>query len=252
MNAQQLLKSTSKLIRKHSPEILTGIGIAGMVATTIMAVKATPKAILLINEKEVEMRVEKLPKKEVVKTVWKCYVPAAVTGVASVACVLGASSINAKRNAALATAYTITETALKEYKEKIVETIGEKKAEEISAAVSQDKLDKNPVVKAEVIETGNGKTLCYDALSGRYFHSDVDKIKRAEYELNRQILNEGYVSLNDFYYALDLDPIKVGDKLGWNCNQERYIDVKFGSALTTEQQPCLVLDFNVAPIYDYY
>lgn len=89
MNIQQLLKSTGQIMKKHSPEILTGIGVAGMVATTIMAVKATPKAILLINEKEVELRAEKLTKKEVVQTVWKCYIPAAVTGVASIACIIG-------------------------------------------------------------------------------------------------------------------------------------------------------------------
>lgn len=252
MNIQQLLKSTGQIMKKHSPEILTGIGVAGMVATTIMAVKATPKAILLINEKEVELRAEKLTKKEVVQTVWKCYIPAAVTGVASIACIIGASSINAKRNAALATAYTLTETALKEYKDKVVETIGEKKESEIRGAIAQDKLRNDPVIQADVIETAKGKTLCYDALSGRYFRSDVDKIKRAEYELNKQLLNEGYISLNDFYYEIELEPIKVGDKLGWSARQERYIEVKFGSALTTEQEPCLVLDFSVAPLYDYY
>lgn len=252
MNIQQLVKTTGQIMKKHSPEILTGIGVAGMVATTIMAVKATPKAILLINEKEVELRTEKLTKKEVVQTVWKCYIPAAVTGVASVACIIGASSINAKRNAALATAYTLTETALKEYKDKVVETIGEKKESEIRGAIAQDKLRNDPVIQADVIETAKGKTLCYDALSGRYFRSDVDKIKRAEYELNKQLLNEGYISLNDFYYEIELEPIKVGDKLGWSARQERYIEVKFGSALTTEQEPCLVLDFSVAPLYDYY
>lgn len=252
MNIQQLVKTTGQIMKKHSPEILTGIGVAGMVATTIMAVKATPKAILLINEKEVELRAEKLTKKEVVQTVWKCYIPAAVTGVASVACIIGASSINAKRNAALATAYTLTETALKEYKDKVVETIGEKKESEIRGAIAQDKLKNDPVIQADVIETAKGKTLCYDALSGRYFRSDVDKIKRAEYELNKQLLNEGYISLNDFYYEIELEPIKVGDKLGWSARQERYIEVKFGSALTTEQEPCLVLDFSVAPLYDYY
>lgn len=252
MNLSKVTKDVGILLKKHSPEILTGIGVAGMVTTTIMAVKATPKAILLINEKEVEERVEKLTPVETVKTVWKCYIPAAVIGVLSIACIIGASSVNAKRNAALATAYTLSETALKEYKDKVLETVGEKKEEEIRAAIAKDKLEKDPVVQAEVIDTGTGKTLCYDALSGRYFRSDIDKIRRAEYELNRQLLTEGYISLNDFYYEIGLDSIKVGDKLGWNVKQERYIDVNFGSALTTDQMPCLVIDFNVAPVYDYY
>lgn len=252
MNLSKVTKDVGILLKKHSPEILTGLGVAGMVATTVMAVKATPKAIMLINEKEVEERVEKLTPAETVKTVWKCYIPAAITGAVSIACIIGASSVNAKRNAALATAYTLSETALKEYKDKVLETVGEKKENEIRAAIAKDKLEKDPVVQSEVIDTCSGKTLCYDALSGRYFRSDVDKIKRAEYELNRQLLTEGYISLNDFYYEIGLDSIKVGDKLGWNARQERYIDISFGSALTTDQTPCLVIDFNVAPVYDYY
>lgn len=252
MNLSKITKDIGIMLKKHSPEILTGLGVAGMITTTIMAVKATPKAIMLINEKEVEQRVEKLTPVETVKTVWKCYIPAVITGVASVACIIGASSVNAKRNAALATAYTLSETALKEYKDKVVETIGPKKEEEIRSAIAKDKLEKDPVIQAEVIDTGAGMTLCYDALSGRYFRSDVDKIRRAEYMLNRMILMEGYISLNDFYYEIGLDPIKVGDKLGWSSRQERYIDINFGSALTADQVPCLVIDFHVAPIYDYY
>lgn len=252
MDLQKTFKTIASTMKKHSPEILTGIGVAGMVTTVVMAVKATPKAVMLVNEREVELRVEKLSASEIVKTTWKCYIPTAVTGALSVACIIGASSVNAKRNAALATAYTLSETALKEYKDKVIETIGEKKEKEVQAAIAQDKLEKNPVTQAQVVDTGAGKTLCYDALSGRYFRSDIDKIKRAEYDLNRELLTEGYISLNDFYYALELDPIKVGDKLGWNARQERYIDIQFGSALTTDQTPCLVIDFNVAPIYDFY
>ena len=113
MNLSNMVKSVGATMKKHSPEILTGIGVAGMIATTVMAVKATPKAILLINEKEVELKVEKLTLAETVKTTWKCYIPAAITGVSSIACIIGASSVNARRNAALATAYTLSETALR-------------------------------------------------------------------------------------------------------------------------------------------
>lgn len=251
MELQQILKSTGKLVKKHSPEILTGIGVAGMVATTIMAVKATPKAILLINEREADLHVEKLTKKEVVETVWKCYVPAIFTGAASIACIVGASSINVRRNAALATAYTITETALKEYKEKVIETVGEKKAEEVKAAIAQDKIDKNPAKETEIVETGDGMTLCYDAISGRYFRSDINKIKRAENEVNKQLLNDGSISLNDFYYEIGLENIKLGEQLGWDT-RHGLIDLSFSSALAKEGTPCLVIDFNVAPVYDYY
>lgn len=64
---------------------------------------------------------------EVVKAAWKPYIPAAITGSLSVACLVGASRVNFKRNAALATAYTLSEKVLKDYKDSVVETIGEKK-----------------------------------------------------------------------------------------------------------------------------
>lgn len=119
MNKQVItntLKSLQKTMRKHSPAILTGIGIAGMVATTVMAVRATPKALRMVDDKEIEDG-KRLTTSEIIKTTWKCYIPAAVTGVCSAACIIGASSISARRNAALVTAYTISETALKEYKD---------------------------------------------------------------------------------------------------------------------------------------
>ena len=58
MNKQVItntLKSLQKTMRKHSPAILTGIGIAGMVATTVMAVRATPKALRMVDDKELRM-----------------------------------------------------------------------------------------------------------------------------------------------------------------------------------------------------
>ncbi len=96
-------RSLRKTVQKHSPEILTGIGIAGMIATAAIAVKATPKALKMIEEKEGEVG-KSLTGPEVVKTTWKCYIPAAVSGVCSAACIIGASSINARRNTALVTA----------------------------------------------------------------------------------------------------------------------------------------------------
>lgn len=114
-------------IKKRGPEILTGIGIAGMVTTTVLAVKATPKAMRLVKEKEDYYEI-KLTPKEIVATCWKCYIPSVVTCALSMSCLIGASSVNLKRNAALATAYKLSETALTEYQEKVVETIGEKKS----------------------------------------------------------------------------------------------------------------------------
>lgn len=242
--------SLKTAIKKHSPEILTGIGITGMITTTVMAVRATPKALILIEERKEEIGAEKLEAMDMVKTTWACYIPAAITGTLSVACLIGASSVNARRNAALATAYTLSESALKDYQGKVIEMFGEKKNEAVKDAVAKDKVEKNPVVTREVIITEKGNTLCYDAISGRYFKSDIEKIKKAECELNRQMLDDMYVSLNDFYYEIGLDSVKLGDELGWNVDSG-YIDLSFSSQLASDGTPCLVIDYSVAPRYDY-
>ena len=251
-NLATITKDIRKFASKRSPEILTGIGIAGMITTTILAVRATPKALKLIEEQKEEESVDELSSFEVVKVAWKPYIPAMVTCIASTACLIGASSVNTKRNAALATAYKLSETALSEYRDKVVETIGEKKERIVRDKVAEERVKKNPVSKNEVIVTGNGKTLCFDPISGRYFMCSIETIKRAENTLNKQMLHDisGYVSLNEFYDELGLDHTSVGNDLGWNTNQ--LIDIDFSSQLNDNGEPSVVLDYLVAPKCDYY
>ncbi len=248
-----IMRSVTFAMKKHSPEILTGIGIAGMITTAVMAVRATPKALELINEREAQMDEEELTyteltKVEKVKAVWRCYIPAAITGVLSTVCLIGASSVNLRRNAALATAYTLSETALREYSEKAVEVIGEKKEKAIRDAVAKDKIEKNPVGKNEIIVTGKGDYLCYDAVAGRYFTSDIDKLRKIENELNRRMRDEMFISLNDFYYEIGREGTKLGETLGWSID-DGYIDFDFSSQLAEGGTPCLVVDYKIAPKY---
>lgn len=236
-------------LSKHSPEILVGIGIAGMATTTVLAVKATPKALRLIEDIKKEERKDELTPVETIKATWKCYIPAAVTGISSATCLICANSIHLKRSAALAAAYKISETALTEYREKVIETIGEKKEQTIREKISQDRLDKNPVSKNEVVITGKGNTLCFDPLSGRHFKSNIDKIKNAVNELNSKVISYDYASLNEFYDELDLPHIDLGDNLGWNVDKK--LKMGYGAALSDEEEPCIVLEYLVAPKYGY-
>lgn len=262
-------KNISSTLAKHSPELLTGLGIAGMITSTALAVKATPKAIKLIEERKEELNqqafeehinkdyslknhkeLDKLNFKETVKTTWKCYIPSAVMMTASVACLVGASSVHIKRNAVLATAYQLSEAAATEYKNKVVETIGAKKEEAIRDQISKDKLEKNPVTKNEVFVTEKGNTLCYEPMSGRYFKSDIDKINKAVNEINRRINQSFYVSLNELYDELGLEETTLGEALGWNSDMG-LLDLHLSSQLASDGVPCLVLDFNNSPKYDY-
>ena len=259
MQLKAIFTDLGKAARKHSPEILTGIGIAGMLSTTVLAVRATPKALMLIEEKKREKKFAgeqpELTKLEIVKTAWKPYIPAAVTGVASIACLVGASSVNARRNAALAAAYALSETTLADYKEKVVETIGEKKAQEVKDAIAKDKIENDPVTRKEIIATDKGETLCYDALSGRYFKSDIEYIRRAVNNLNERLLFDTHISLNEYYDEIGLEEIfPMGENLGWTVDPDSankgLIELDFSSQLA-EGTPCLVVGFSNAPRYDY-
>lgn len=249
INFAKMSKDIQRTLVKHSPEILTGLGITGMITTTVMAVKATPKALDIINDMEYE-KGDILTPVEKVKATWKCYIPSAITGTLSITCLIGASSVSSKRNAVLATAYKLSESALKEYQEKVVETIGEKKEERIRDAIAKDTIDRNPVTNNEVIITDHGETLCYEAISGRYFKASVDKINKIVNELNRNMISDMYTSLNEFYYELGLKGNDIGEKLGWNVNRG-FIDLRFSTQLSDDNTPCLVIDYKVPPRYGY-
>ena len=246
----KFVNSARAVIQKRTPEILTGVGIAGMLTTTILAVKATPKALIMIEEAKRAQEIDKLKPIEVIKTTWKCYIPSVITCGASIACLVGASSVNMRRNAALATAYEISKTALTEYRDKVVETIGEKKEQTIRDKIAEEHIDKNPVSKGDVIITDKGNTLCYDHHSGRYFKSDIDKIKKAINEVNRLMLRDNYVSLNDFYDELGLEHTKIGDELGWSIN-DGLLELYFSSQIADDGTPCIVINYEEAPKYGF-
>ena len=249
-NFNQLLRSVRTTMVRRSPEILTGIGVAGMITTTVLAVKATPKALLLIEEEKAAKEAEKLTPTEVVKTTWKCYIPPMVIGSLSVACIVGATSTNAKRNAALAAAYKLSETAFSEYKEQVVETIGEKKEQAVKDNVAKKKIEKNPVSKNEVIITERGNTLCYESLSGRYFKSDKTKIDNAVNKLNKKMISYDYVSLTDWYSELGLSGTELSDLLGCRLD-DGLVVLDYSSQIADDGTPCLVVDYDLPPEYEF-
>ncbi len=249
INFTGLINMAKHFVNQYSSEILVATGIVGMLTTTVIAVKATPKAMSLIDEAK-EDKGEELTKLEVVKTTARVYIPSLITATASTACIIGASKINHKRNTALATAYAISEAALKEYKDKVIETIGEKKESEIQDSIAKDHIERNPVQNTEVIITEKGNTLCYDIMSGRYFRSGMDSLKGAICDLNFQMMDDVWVSLNDFYDIIGLNHTQNGDLLGWSVADGK-IQARFSTQIAENGEPCLVLKYNMAPSYNY-
>lgn len=253
MRPKQLIPTVKNFTKDHFSEIMLGIGLSGFSATLIMAVKATPKAIRILNEEASltnDGEIVYPAKLQCVKLCWKVYLPTAIVGSASMACIIAAFSRNAKQKAAIATAYGLSEAAFREYRGKVIDMIGEKKEREVRDAIAKDRVDNNPASAQGIIVTDKGNTLCYDSMSGRYFRSDIDKIRKIENEMNRLILSNGYISLNDLYYELGLPNIKIGDGLGWNY-EHGLIDISFSAQLSEDEVPCLVMDFNNAPSPDF-
>lgn len=246
MDIKKIRDNVVNTISDKSPEILIGFGLAGMLTSTVLAVKATPKALDILAEQEDR----ELSKVDKVKLTWKCYAPAAIGYCASAACIIGANSVNSKRNAVLAGAYKLSESALLEYRDKVVEVIGEEKEKEIHAKIAEDRRCKEPENQGNVILTGKGDVLCYDMYSGRYFKSEMDEINAIINELNYKLMQDNLLALNDFYDALGLQPIATGYEHGWNID-DGLIKIYFTSTLADNGVPCLALHFDNLPRYGY-
>jgi hypothetical protein len=235
------------VVKQKSPVILTGLAIGGVVTTTVLAVQATPRAIIAIDEDQEDGTT--LTKWEVVKKVWPYYIPVVITGGLTIACMIGAQSVNTRRQAALVGAFTITEGAFQEYKEQVVEVLGKtKESSEVREKIIQKKIEENPPSKDIII--GSGNVLCFDTYTGRYFESSMEKIRAAQNDFNEMLINgEMYMSANEFYHLIDLDDVVVGEQVGFS--PENTMKIEFTSRLTPDGRPCLAISFRALPRQDY-
>ena len=240
-------------ISKHAPKILTALAIVEFAATVYLAVRATPKAEKEIHQAEAEKGAS-LTAVETVKAAWKCYIPAAITGACAVTTAISAQSISTKRHAALMHAYQVAESTLHTYRDKVVETIGEKKETAIRDAIAQDEFNERPIDETRIIVTDRGRTLFRDWISGRDFTHDRVKIEQAVNNLNARMLVDNCISVNDYYAELnvpELTDLGIGDDLGWNTDRTGLISVRFSPAENSNGEPCFLVHFDRPPVYDY-
>ena len=250
-----MTKQLANTINRNSPTILTALGVAGLVSTVILAIKATPKALNILGEEQ-RFRYEEEHSAQFTDTpidifdsvelTWKCYVPTMLMGAATIGCIIGSNRINLRRNAALASLFSIAETTLREYQAKVAEEIGEKKEEKIRADIVQDKLNANPAEEKTIILTGKGMYLCFDTFSGRYFRSNIEVLQRAENVFNQRLLREGWFCINNFYDEIGLEFIELGDEMGWIA-ERGLMELKFTTKMAKDNEPCLVVDYRVSP-----
>lgn len=243
LNLSQLAKRAEKLITDNSTVILTAIGVTGTVVTALLTGRASYRAAAILAEESPH-----LEPKEKFRLVWKLYVPPMVTGSVTVACIVGANRIGNRRAAAMAAAFTLTEKAFTEYKDKVVEKLGERKEMAMRDELAQDRVNRNPL-PSEIFIT-NGSVLCYDQYTGRYFLSDMETIRRAVNDINEIILVDHYATLTDFHERIGLPPTKVSEEVGWNMDAMLHVD--YSSVLTEHNKPCLAITYDVSPSRTFF
>jgi PIN domain nuclease of toxin-antitoxin system len=224
-------------IKKNSPQILTGIGVSGLIGTAILAAKGHVKAVAIMKGKD-----DILSKKEIIKETWTCYVPSAVLGSITIASIISINTIHTKRATILAGAYTASQMAMKEYKDKVKEILGDKNQMKVRDAMAEEVIKNNPIDVDHIIKTDNGEHLCYDPFSGRYFRSSVDSIQKAINKMNKELLSDDIITLNQLYYELGLSDNIVGEEIGWLV-KDGLIELDFSTQMSSTNEPCIVMNF---------
>lgn len=233
---KDLAIKTGHILRSNSPAILTAIGVTGTVSTAYLAGKASFRAAESIQN---------LPpsstKKEKVKFVWSLYIPSGISGALTIACIIGATKIGYKRTAALTAAYSLSERAFNEYKDKVIETYGKNKEQKVRDDIAQDRVRESAPGR-EVILSGSGDVLCCELYTGRYFKSDMETLRKSQNDINAKLVREGEATLSDFYYLIKVPYTSFSSNMGWNV--DKLMELEFSTVLTEDGRPCLAFDYK--------
>lgn len=256
--------------RKNSPTILTGCAIVGVLATAYSAFKAGPRAQKILEDYRRDMadchpkdkEAKRAVKMETAKKMVPVMAPTVIMGGVTIASMVGSHSISSRRIAVLSAAYTLSESTVKSLNTKMDEILGEKKARAIKDAVMKDKLardaeeDKRVLSNGSMIMPSGDMVLCKDLQSGRLFYSNAQKIQQAINECGRELMTNMYVSLNEFYEAINspqLERTPMGDKFGWNVDDcyKGQLPVTLTALLLDDGRPVLCIDYDIGIRDDY-
>jgi len=255
LNLHRVIKQAGKFAQDNSPLILTTVGAVGVLTTAYLSGQAGFKAALILIEEDHKAQVENpdappFNSKQVFNITWKCYIPPAISAVGTVAAIVGANQIGTRRTVAMTTALALSEKAFETYKDKVVEKVGEKKANVIRDEVVQDQMDRNPIGRNEIIVTGRGDVNVYETYTGRYFKSSVEAIKSAQNNINYRVNNDGYASLSDLYDELGLSHTDISDDMGWNST--KLLEIEIIGHVDETGMPCLGVIYQTIPVRDYW
>lgn len=249
-----------QFVKRNASTILTGLGSIGVIATSVMAVKATPKALSLINEAK-EDKGEELTKLETVKVAWKPYIPAVLIGTATLTCIIGSNVLNKKKQASIISAYALLDQSYKEYQNKVKDIYGEEAHQEIVNTIALEKAE-DVYIHSECLcnscdlsveEHSSKLRLFYDEYSNRFFESTIEQVMAAEYHLNRNYILRGFTVLNELYEFLGLEPTDYGSVMGWAPLDDGmyWIDFNHRKSVLKDGTEFYILEMPFAPTLDY-
>lgn len=250
MKVKALLAAGKAFIASNGPWIATGLGLAAAFVAGVRAVRKTPEAVKKVEEKK-EEKGEDLTVTETVKVTWKYYLPSIIMFVVACALVIGGHKATTRRAAALATAYSLSEETLKEYREAAKEVLGEKKEAEVHAKAAENSVKKNPPPPGFVMVGGKGNQVCKDEFSGHYFHSNSEQIWRVMNEITHQCGANEFTTLYEYYYeagVYDAMECDYAQAIGWP--QGTKLEPEFSCCLGSgeyENIPVLVVGFKTRP-----
>jgi hypothetical protein len=255
MNLASLAKKAERIVTENSPVILTALGVTGLVATAYLTGKAAFRSAEILRDEE-DNRADlarvnddvavKLTGREKFDMLYKLYLPAVGTGVLSAACIVGSNRIGTRRAAALASAVNLSERAFSEYREKIVDKIGEKPEREARQELAQEKFHNTLHSGASVVVTGETEQLCFDLYSNTPFMSSMTALQKAENEIFNMIRAAEHATLSDFYDLIGLPPTSTSAMVGWN--HDNPCKLVIDGMITPDDKPALSVDFEVRPV----
>lgn len=255
MNVPSIFKTAKTVITANSPVLLVGAAVAGVVATGVLAAKGGYKARGIVDAAEAK-RVEKgitepLTLVEKGQLTWLCYAAPAVTGATTIASVLGLHMIHTKRAAVAAGLYAAAVSKIDAMGAAAEEKLTGKKLQEFNDSVAQKEVNEVPFDPDELVINAENSEVFLDSWSRRYFTHSVVEIERAVLRLTRQLIDDGEVTMNDYFEAVGLPKLGHGDDYGWQHGrkegQVEEIEPVFGAALTEEGRPVYDVRFLVEP-----
>lgn len=213
----RIVKGGLRFTKRNSNWILAWLAVLGITGLTWATIRGTIKAVKLCEEKQCQ------GKKEIVKTVWRIYIPAVGFFILTTISILSNAKINAKRLATMTGLYAMSQADLTELKNKVKQIVGPKKEQSIETEVEKDKVRRLPVPEEkDIIQTGHGNTLFIDWLTGQWFRASPEYIDFVQEKLNNkkngemdEVVQRGYM-----HEMLKLRPCGAGE-LFWDGAEMR-------------------------------